>query len=128
MLTKEDIWERLQTRSIWVPWDTWTSLFPDLAGGNLPEDQMRYITYVGITGNRNVTTGVQIRLSREGEASTENKFSPIPVAPADFVQIPQSHSIEDPIMVVEGGGDLEAITDIRGLSLNVTLQYWDHHI
>lgn len=129
MLKKQDIWERLQTRSTWITDAAYASLFPDLGAGTyLGEDQMRYVTYIGIAGNRNVTSGVQIRLSREGATSYEYKFSPIPVAPADFVQIPPSHSIEDPIIVVEGGGDLEAICDMNGLSVNVTVQYWDQHI
>lgn len=127
VLQQEEIWERLQTRSVWVDDDGWESLFPDLAA-YLPEHQMRYVTYIGITGNRQNTVGVAIRLSREGGASTESKFSPIPVAPADFVQIPPSHSIVEPIAVVEGGGRLEGQCDVNGHSVNVTMQYWDYEI
>ena len=123
-LSKAQIRERLLTRSTWVT-NVWASVFPDLGGNPLNERQMRYVVYIALAGNTQNTVGVAIRLQREG-VSGPRVFSPISVAPADFIQIPPSHDIEDPIVQVEGGGDLFAHTKVTGHSVNVTVQYWDH--
>lgn len=123
-LSKAQIRERTLTRSTWVT-NTWASVFPDLAAAVLNERQLRYVVYLALAGNQQNTVGVAFRLQREGAAGPA-VFSPISVAPADFIQIPPSHDLEDSIIQVEGGGDLFARTDVTGHSVNVTAQYWDH--
>ena len=72
-----------------------------------------------------VTTTCQVEKLKE-DASYSMKWSPIPVAPADFRQIPKgSLSITDPIVTCEGGTRLYGKTDIAGMSLNVTVEFWD---
>ena len=124
VLQKENIWERLKTESTWVT-NTRTALFAAVA-----ERQFRYVVGIWINGNMQVTSTVELEKSLETVPVTyEKKWSPIPVAPADFRQIPKgSYSIVDPIVTFEGGTRLYGTTDIAGMSLNVTVAYWDWDI
>lgn len=139
VLQKEDIWERLKTESTWVT-NTRTPLFAAVA-----ERQFRYVVGVWISGNVQVTTTVELEKQEEatmteaqctvkgGDWSDERcyimKWSPIPVAPADFRQIPKgSYSIIDPIVTFEGGTRLYGKTDVVGMSLNTTVAFWDWDI
>ena len=116
---KEDIWGRLKTESVWVE-STRTPLF-----AAVPERQWRYVVGLWLSGGKGVTTCVQIEKLEE-DASYSMKWSPIPVAPTDFRQIPKgSLSIVDPIVTCEGGTQLYGRTDIAGSSMNVTVEYWD---
>lgn len=125
VLQKEDIWERLKTASVWVEHsaagvDPPTALFSAIA-----ERQFRYVVGIWISGNMQVTTGLSLYKLEEDDSYTP-KFSPIPVAPADFRQIPKgSYSITDPILTFEGDTGLYGKTDVAGMSLNVTVDYWD---
>jgi len=122
VLQKEDIWERLKTESTWVTSDR-TALFAAVA-----ERQFRYVVGIWISGNMQVTVTCQFEKLEE-DATYTMKWSPIPVAPADFRQIPKgSYSITDPIVTFEGGTRLYGKTDIAGMSLNVTIAYWDWDI
>jgi len=133
VLQKEDIWTRLKTRSTWVH-NTRTELFP--AGTPaVAERQFRYVVGVWISGNMQVTTTVELEKLEEDpsdppvDADYTTKWSPIPVAPADFRQIPKgSLSITDPIVTFEGGTSFYGKTDVAGHSLNVTVEYWDWDI
>lgn len=119
VLQKEDIWERLKTESTWVE-NGRTALF-----AAVPERQFRYVVGIFISGNMQVTTTLELEKLEE-DATYTTKWSPIPVAPADFRQIPKgSYSIVDPIVTFEGGTRLYGKTDIVGMSLNVTVDYWD---
>jgi hypothetical protein len=120
VLTKEEIWERLKTESTWVT-DTRTPLFAAVA-----ERQFRYVVGIWISGSVKVLTTVQFEKLEEDGVTYTMKWSPIPVAPADFRQIPKgSYSLEDPIVTFEGGTRLYGKTDLAGSSLNVTVNYWD---
>jgi len=119
VLQKEDIWERLQTESVWVTSER-TALFAAVS-----ERQWRYVVAIWISGNKQVATTCQFEKLEE-DASYSMKWSPIPVAPTDFRQIPKGVvSIIDPIVTCEGGTRLYGKTDIAGMSLNVTVEYWD---
>jgi len=119
VLQKEDIWERLKTESTWVT-SSRTALFAAVA-----ERQWRYVVGIWLSGDLKNTLTVQIEKLEE-DATYSMKWSPIPVAPADFRQIPKgSLSIEDPIVTCEGGTRLYGKTDLTGSSMNVTVEYWD---
>jgi len=134
VLQKENIWTRLKTRSMWVE-DEWTPLF----AAAVPERQFRYIVGIWISGNMQVTATVEFGKVEEGAERDETTdmyedddivdnsgWSPVPVAPADFRQIPKgSYSIIDPVITFEGGTDFAAKVDIAGMSLNVSVAYWD---
>lgn len=118
--TKEEIRDRLQTDSIWIT-PTRTALF-----AAVPEARIRYVIAIWIKGNRQNIDDISFEKLEEDDTYTM-KFSPIPVAPADFRQIPEgSYDLEDPILVLEGGTSLYA--QVVGLSLNVTVNYWDNEI
>jgi len=116
-LTKQEIRDRLKLTSVWLT----TSRTPFFAA--VPEDRFRYIVAIWLNGNRQVTEDVTIEKLKE-DGTYEEKFSPIPVAPADFRQIPEgSYSLEDPIIALEGGTRLYGKTS--GISLNAEVAYWD---
>ena len=126
MLQKEDIWERLKTESVWVT-NTRTPLFAAVA-----ERQWRYVVGIWLSGDLKTTLTVQFEKLDEDpsdppvDADFTMKWSPIPVAPADFRQIPVGGlSIVDPIVTCEGGTRLYGKTDLTGSSMNVTVEYWD---
>ena len=119
VLQKEDIWERLKTESVWVT-DVRTPLFAAVA-----ERQWRYVVGIWLSGDLKTTLTVQFEKLEE-DTSYSMKWSPIPVAPADFRQIPIGGlSIVDPIVTCEGGTRLYGKTDLAGSSMNVTVEYWD---
>ena len=119
VLQKEDIWERLKTESTWVT-STRTPLFAAVA-----ERQWRYVVGIWLSGDLKTTLTVQFEKLKE-DATYSMKWSPIPVAPADFRQIPLGGlSIVDPIVTCEGGTRLYGKTDLTGSSLNVTVEFWD---
>ena len=122
VLQKENIWDRLKTDSVWVT-NTRTALFAAVA-----ERQFRYVVGIWVSGNMQVTTTIELEKLEE-DATYTIKWSPIPVAPADFRQIPKgSYSIIDPIITFEGGTRFYGKTDVVGMSLNLSLAYWDWDI
>ncbi|MBW2674818.1 MAG: hypothetical protein JRD89_15630 [Deltaproteobacteria bacterium] len=120
-LTKQEIRERLQTKSVWVKTD-WTAI-----GDAVSDDEFRYIVAIWINGDMQATRTIEFsKLAKGGSVPGDlsGLWSPIPIAPADFKQIPEgSYSLEDPITVLEGGTRLYAKVD--GNSVNVTVNYWD---
>lgn len=131
VLQKEDIWERLKTESKWIPEQsqTRTPFWGTIATPvDVPERQFRFIVGIWISGTMGATTCIQLEKYEEDGTFTM-KFSPIPVAPADFRQIPKgSLSITDPILTLEGGTNLYGNVDLAGVSINVTVEYWDWDI
>lgn len=115
-LTKEEIRDRLVTKAVWCT-PTRTALF-----ATVPEDRFRYIVAIFISGNLATTQAIRFEKLKE-DGTYEELISPIPVAPADFRQLPTSYSIEDPIISLEGGTRLYGQVD--GLSLNTDIIYWD---
>ena len=120
-LTKQEIRERLKTVEKWVTTD-WTAI-----GLPVSDDAFRYIVAIWINGDMQATRTIEFsKLPKLGTLPDNlvSLWSPIPVAPADFKQIPQGgYSIEDPVVVLEGGARLYAKVD--GNSINVTINYWD---
>ncbi|GAH77971.1 unnamed protein product, partial [marine sediment metagenome] len=83
----------------------------------------------GATREDYVYEGTTYEKYDDDEIEDNSGWSPIPVAPADFRQIPKgSYSIIDPIITFEGGTDFAAKADIVGMSLNATVAYWDWDI
>ncbi|MFB0543815.1 MAG: hypothetical protein ACETVR_03440 [Candidatus Bathyarchaeia archaeon] len=129
VLQKEEIWERLKTESAWVEYSAEGVAPPTALFAAVAERQFRYVVGIWISGNMQVTTGLSLYKLEEDGTTYTLKFSPIPVAPADFRQIPKgSYSIVDPIVTFEGGTRLYGKTDVAGMSLNVTVDYWDWDI
>jgi len=126
VLGKEEIWERLRVESKWI-----TSSDPsnptDFFASNVAERKFRFIVAIWVPGNLVQLTRIQIFKKKE-DGTYDEKWSPIPVAPADFRQIPKGYSIEDPILGLEGGTNLAASVDIAGNSLNMSVAYWDSDI
>ncbi len=122
VLTKEEIRQRIRTSSVWVT-GVRTPLF-----ATVPERQWRYVVAMFISGNLQQTTAISFEKLEE-DATYTMEFSPIPVAPADFRQIPEGqYDLEDVLGSYEGGTRLYGVTDHTGMSLNVTVKYWDWDI
>jgi len=120
-LSKQEIRERLKTVEQWVT-TSWTAI-----GNAVSDDKFRYVIAIWINGDMQATRTIEFaKLAKGGNVPTNlsTLWSPIPIAPADFRQIPQGgYSIEDPVTVLEGGTRLYARVD--GNSINVTINYWD---
>jgi len=120
-LTKQEIRERLKTVEKWVT-TSWTAI-----GDAVSDDEFRYVVAIWINGDMQATRTIEFsKLAKGGSVPGDlsSLWSPIPIAPADFRQIPEgSYSLEDPITVLEGGTRLYAKVD--GNSVNVTVNYWD---
>jgi len=123
-LTKQEIRERLQTKSVWVKTD-WTAI-----GDAVSDDEFRYIVAIWVNGDMTATRTIEFsKLAKGGSVPDDlsGLWNPIPIAPADFRQIPKgSYSIEDPVAVLEGGTRLYAKVD--GNSVGVTVNYWDSEL
>jgi hypothetical protein len=124
MVTKDEIREKLKTVEAQVTTD-WTAI-----GGAVDDDAFRYIVALWINGDMQATRTIAFsKLAKGGTVPTNLSalWDPIPIAPADFRQIPMgSYSIEDPIAVLEGGTRLYGKVD--GNSVSVTINYWDSEI
>jgi len=120
-LTKQEIRGRLQTESHWITNER-TLLFTQA----IAENKTRYVVAIWVKGNRQNADDIMFERLNE-DATYTPLFSPIPVGPADFRQIPEgSYDIEDPVLRIEGGETLYA--RVTGMSLNVTVNYWDTEI
>jgi hypothetical protein len=121
MVTKDEIREKLKTVETWVTTD-WTAV-----GDAVADDAFRYVVALWINGDMQANRTVEFgKLAKGGTAPTDisTLWSPIPVAPADFRQIPEGgYNIEDPVTVLEGGTRLYGKVD--GNSVNITVNYWD---
>lgn len=131
-LTKEEIRDRLITKSTWVTTD-----YTELAqvAAIVSERMMRYVIALFFNGNQQKKVNVEISVLNEGgtagtAADHTVKFSDVNVAPADNPQIPQGeYGIEDPIFTMEGGtrgpyGRSKTVAH----SVNLTAVYWDSDI
>ena len=125
VLTKEDIMGRLITKSAWITSDDPDNP-TDFFAANVPEGNTRFLVCLWIPGQMQNTVRMQIMEKKEDD-TYEIKWCPIPVAPADWRQIPEgSYSIEDPVLRLAGGENLAASIDTVGSSLNLSCTYWDY--
>jgi len=123
--SKQEIRDRLVTTSVWIDnedsedvTNPRTPLFV-----MVPENSFRYIVGIWICGNAGSTSYVKFEKLKEDD-EYEGVYSPIPIAPADFRQIPKgSYHIEDPVVSLEGGTRLYG--QVTGISINVSVAYWD---
>ena len=123
VLTKEEIWERLRTDSVWVT-QALTQLTPLPAPTVMAARQFRIIPMIYIPGNSSVNIAVQfLKLEADGVTYT-TKFCPVPVLTTGVQQIPWTYDVENPILTLEGGTRLFAQCT-QGTSVNVTIEYWD---
>lgn len=120
VIDKSIIRNRLQTDEVWITSDR-TELF------SVDTDKIRYVVGIFINGDLAGTRNVVIE-KRRGDTYT-GKFQ-VNVAPAGHEQLPKGgYSIEDPLMIIEGGSTLYAHNDApAGSSQAVTVVYWDDKV
>ena len=123
VVTREEIRERLRTESVWVT-GALTPLY-----GVVPEETIRYVVGIWVSGNLQVTMSISFSTLKE-DLTYETKFSPIPLAPTDFRQIPEGqYSLEDPFLSNAGGERLYAQAHGPvGHSVNASIAYYDDEI
>lgn len=136
MLTKEEIWDRIRVKSVWLM-PTRTPFF--VAGeehmkatNHLQEQYRRYIVCLLFQGN--AITAQSAKLEQLGDdadptlnASFTMKWSDIQIQPSAMPQIPDgAYSITDPIISLEGGTNLYGT--VNGNSINATVTYWDSEV
>ena len=103
-----------------------TTTETDIFSSNVPEHKMRNIVKIILEGNGSSTAVVTI--SKKKEDGTYEVIIPnINVAAPEHKEIPQSYSIEDPIIVLEGGTNLAAKL-VSGTSVHLTVIYWDSEV
>lgn len=136
VLKKEEIWDRIRTKSVWL-FPAMTPIFvageehmyPVALGlGNTLRDQfMRYVTLLLFQGDALVHHSASIQKLEADRVTFTVKFSDVQIAPAAMPQIPNGgHSIEDPILTVEGSTGLYG--QVNGNSVNLTIVWWDDDV
>jgi hypothetical protein len=121
MVDKSVIRDRLQTNEVWVT-SSRTELF-----GTVDSDKIRYVVGIFVNGDLAGTRNVVIEKKRN--TTYTSKFH-INVSPAEHKQLPQGgYSIEDPLLIIEGGSALYAHNDApAGSSQAITVIYWDDRV
>jgi len=135
VLKKEEIWERIRTKSVWL-FPAMTPIFvageehmnPAVLGVNTLSDRfMRYVTMLLFQGDAVVAHSASIQKLEANLVTYTVKFSDVQIQPAAMPQIPNGgHSIEDPILSIEGNTGLYG--QVNGNSVNLTVVYWDDDI
>lgn len=134
VIGKEEIWDRLQVKSVWLgvartPFWTATDehMTSDVLGNPvLVERYMRYVISLLFQGNAIVHQSGKIEKYEEAGTYTV-KWSDVQIAPAAMPQIPEgSYSLEDPVIALEGGTNLYG--HVNGNSINLTITYWDWNV
>jgi len=120
-LDKHIIRERMKTVDTWV-----TPTRTAIAGAAVPESHIRYVVLITLSGDGAGTNYVDIEKLEEDGTTYTMLFSTIPIAPADFRQIPLNLDIEQSIIELAGGTRLYA--KVTGNSVNLTCKYWDDEI
>jgi len=134
VLKKEEIWERLRTKSVWL-FPTNTPIFlageehmnPAILGVNTLSDRfIRYIVMLLFQGDGTAARSANIS-KLEAAGTYTVKLSDVQVQPASMPQIPNgSMSIEDPFLSIEGNCGLYG--QVSGNSLNLTIVWWDDDV
>lgn len=131
VLGKEDLWERIRTKSIWMlmtrtPFFLATEEHMHATINMLQERYIRYIVSLHFQGNGISHTSGSIEKLKE-DGTYEMKWSDVQIAPAAMPQIPEgSYDIENPIISIEGGTNL--FGRVSGNSINLTITYWDNDL
>jgi hypothetical protein len=132
VLGKEEIWERLRTKSVWLM-PVRTPLFTIAdddhmgAGNVIGEGYMRYVVMFLFQGNGITAQTGSIEKLEEDGATYKMLISDVQIQPAAMPQIPNGGlDIESPIMSAEGGSNLYG--HVNGNSINLTIVYWDNGI
>ncbi len=117
VLKKEEIRDRVRIKDVWL-----TTTRTDIFGAIVPETNLRNVIMINLSGDRQQIREVDFeKLDEEGNYVL--KFSRIPIAPADFIQIPLNYDIEQPLISMEGGSRLYGT--VTGNSLQAMVHYWD---
>ena len=116
-ISKEDIREKLKFAQKWI-----TTTTTDIFSSNVPEDTMRYIIKLIITGDQVTTRVVEIKKKKE-DGTYVTIIPNITVAATETEEIPKFHDLESPIITLEGGTNLAGV--VSGNSVSVTVIYWD---
>lgn len=133
VLKKEEIWERIRCKSVWL-FPANTPIFvggeehmnPVAIGNTLKDRFQRYIIMFLFQGDAKVAHSANISKLLASGAFTV-KFSDVQVQPAAMPQIPNGGmSIEDPFLSLEANTGLYGQVD--GNSLNLTVVYWDDDV
>lgn len=137
MLTKEEIWDRIRVKSVWLM-PTRTPFFVageehmKAASNHLQEQYRRYIVYLLFQGNAIAAQSANVeKLGDDADptldASFTMKWSDIQIQPSAMPQIPDgAYSITDPIISLEGGTNLYG--RVNGNSINLSIIYWDSEV
>jgi hypothetical protein len=115
--TKEIIREKLRTDSVAIG----TSRTDAWAVAVLP-NTIRNIVAIFLIGDGTASRTVNIE-KKEAIGTYTMKFNAVPVSPAEIKQIPQTYSIEDPIIVLEPLTNLTLTAS--GGAPYATIVYWD---
>jgi len=118
-LTKEEIRDRLKVDNVYIG-EARTAFF-----GAVPERKFRYVIYIWLFGDRVTTRTVDIEKLEEDGTYTP-KFDSVSVAATEKVQLPQTPSLTDPIIALEGGTRLYG--KVSGNSLTASVAYFDSEI
>jgi len=131
MLTKEEIWDRLRIKSVWLMpartpfWEAGEEHMHATAD-TLAERFRRYIVFLLFQGNATAAQSAAIEKLLE-DGTYVMKFSDVQIQPSAMPQIPQgAPQIDSPFMSVEGGTNLYG--HVNGNSINLTVCYWDSNI
>ena len=112
---KDQIRQKLNIVSISLS-TTPADVFP-----NVRERTMRNVVAIWLTGDGAGDRRVTISVAGERSADV---FPSIPVSADGLVQIPSALSLEDPVVVVEGGSRLQASQN-SGSGVSLSCLYWD---
>ena len=135
VLTKEELWERIRTKSVWL-FPANTPIFvageehmnPAVLGINTLSDRfMRYIVMLLFQGDAAVAHSANITKLEADLATFTMKFSDVQIQAAQMPQIPHgSYHVDDPFLSIEGNTGLYG--QVNGNSLNLTVVYWDDDV
>lgn len=131
VLSKEEIWDRLRMKSVWLmpartPFFVAAEEHMHATLDTLGEQYIRYIVMLLFQGNAIVAQSANIEQIDE-DGNYDMRISDVQIQPSAMPQIPDGgYSIMDPLMSMEGGTNLYG--RVNGNSINLTIVYWDNDI
>ena len=119
MIDRKDIMQRIRVDVFTATTDganAWSS--------DIDDHKTRYIVALLLIGDGEASRTVTIKKVETDDSETD-KFSSIPVAPAEVKAIPpQNYDVMNPILVLEGGTNLKGYVN-AGSGVKVVVIYWD---